>query len=372
MRAPLDGDAVRQDGAELPHNGRALVVGGTGFIGLAIVDALLHRGMTVRVSRRKRSITVYVRKRPVELVAASLGDRQSLIEAMAGCDLVFISGGHYPRYSVDREATIATGVAGIRSACDAAIDAGVKRLVYTSSIAALADHPQGRAADEGDLGTQIPQDSIYRATKWAMEQEIDRAAGRGLDVVSVLPGGCLGPGDYRLGTGGILVGAIAGLLPFGLDGLVHVIDVADVADAHVRAATIAAAERRYCLPGHTLSYRDLLQLVVGRYGGEVPSRWLSTAAAQEAASAAEEAAMTRRERVVMPRELVDVISAGQPICSALAHRDLGAEYVPLRDALDRSYEWFTRYGYLPATSTPPVDGPAAQRRKHDGQCNEQA
>lgn len=321
---------------------RALVIGGTGFIGLAIVDALLESGAAVRVTRRRKSVTLLVRKRQVELVAASLDARAALMSAMHGVDVVFFAAGHYPRYSVEREAACELGVAGVRSVCEAAIAAGVPRLVYTSSTGIL-DTGEG-VADERDVAPRMPEESVYRAVKWAMERELERHRPR-LEMVSLLAGGCLGPGDLRVGTGGILVGVAHGVLPFFVDGVVPIADVADVARAHIAAARRSAAEPRYVVAGHCLRVRDLLERIVARFGGRVPPE-LDRDRARQRADLDERAAMLTRARAAVPRELVDLAVAGRPMSNALAARDLGFSPRPLEETLDRAHAWFNEIGFL--------------------------
>jgi len=329
---------------------RAVVIGGTGFIGLAIVDALLARGVEVRVTRRKRSITLLVRKRAVELVDASLETRDALARAMEGADVVFLAAGLYPRYSSDAAGSIAAGVAGVRNACEAAVAAGVPRLVYTSSTAVLGPALGDRPADERDRLAEPPPDSVYRAVKWHLEHEIDRAAAGRLDVVTVLPGGCLGPGDLRVGTSGLFVGVAHAALPWYVDGLVNVVDVADVADVHVEAATRAPRGARYCVAGHTVRLGSLLQTVARRYGGRAPEVTLEADAARARADAEERAAEPLRKRVPFPREMVDIVLSGQRISSAKAERELDLSTTPLTTALDRAHAWLVRCKQVPAPS----------------------
>ncbi len=325
---------------------RALVIGGTGFIGLNLVDALLAEGIAVRVTRRPRSITAYVRRRPVELVPASLEDAGQLAQAMADVDVVFLTGGYYPRYSTDRDGAIARGIAQVRNACVAASEAGV-RLVYTSSTGSLARVSKG-VADERAIPETIPTHSVYCATKWAMERELERHLERGLDAITMIPGACLGPQDARLGTGGILVAAIHGSLPWWVEGLVNVVDVGDVATAHIAAARLGKAGDRFCLTGHDMMLGELLRRLVARYGGRVPSRPLSAEEACARADREEAEAEPLRRRVAFPRELVDLVVSGQPVSSERAVRELGARFRPVTETLDRAWAWYARHHYLPA------------------------
>jgi dihydroflavonol-4-reductase len=326
---------------------RALVVGASGFIGLNLVDALLAAGFVVRATRRRKSPTIFLRKRPVELVEASLEQPDELRRAMEGCDSVFIAGAHYPRYSLEREASISRGVLGVRNACEAALAAKVKRFIFTSAVGALGPAPPGRLADERDIPPTMPTESIYRAVKWAMEREVDAAAGRGLRAVTLQPGGCIGPWDVRLGTGGIIVAVARGMLPWWTEGWVNMVDVGDVARAHV-AAVRAPPGSRYCLGGHNVRVGELLQTIAGRYGGRVPTECLSHEEARARADREERAAAPKSKRVFVPREFVDMIAAGQPVSCARAQAELGLQLTPLTTALDRAYAWFVRFHYLPA------------------------
>jgi dihydroflavonol-4-reductase len=333
---------------------RALVIGGTGFIGLNVVDALLAAGATVRVTRRKQSATILLQGRNVELVDASLDDVEKLWRAMAGCDVVYLCGAFYPRYSLDLDAAMSQGVRGVRNACEAALSARVPRLVYTSTIATLARAPAERAADERDVATQMPEASVYRAVKWAMEREVERAHRRGLSTVTLMPGGCIGPWDVRLGTGALLVGVVRGVLPWWVDGIVNLVDVGDVARAHL-AAFAPTPSHRYCLGGHDVRVGWLLRHIAERYGGKAPALELGPEAARARAHEDERAAAPRRERVPIPRELVDLATTGQRVSSARAQTELGIEASPLDDALDRAHAWFARHSYLPIAG-------AAQKR----------
>ena len=328
---------------------RALVIGGTGFVGLNVVDELLAEGATVRVSRRKQSVTALVRRRPVELVEASLEEPEKLRAAMDGCDVVFFTGGYYPRYSLDLDASLEEGVRGVRNVCEAALAAKVPRLVYTSTIATLHT-VETRPAHDDDVPPEMPVGSVYRGVKWAMEREVERAQDRGLDAVTLLPGGCIGPGDLRVGTASVIVGVVRGLMTWWVDGKVNLVDVGDAARAHVAAAK-ATPHRRYALAGSTVCVKTLLRTVARRYGGTLPELELGADEARARASAEERAAAPKKERVTIPRELVDMATTGQVVSNARAEAELGFAPRPLEESLDRAHAWLTRFGLLPKRTT---------------------
>ncbi len=261
---------------------------------------------------------------------------------MTDCDTVFLTGAHYPRYSLDQDAAVERGVQDVANACVAAKRAGVGRLVYTSSIASLGTDPEG--IDETHVPAQMPQ-SVYRAVKWAMERELDRHA-TDLDVVTMLPGGCLGPWDVRVGTGGLLVGFITGALPWWVDGIVNLVDVRDVALMHVRAARDGRRGERYCIGGHSLPLREVFTTVRERFGGSFPAE-LTPEQARDRATEEERLAAQTKARAPFPRELVDIITWSQRVRSHKASEELGFDPRRLEATLDDAYNWFRRYGYLP-------------------------
>lgn len=326
---------------------RALVIGGTGFVGLNLVDELLSQGVEVRCTRRRRSVTVYLRKRDVELADAELTDAGTLGRAMEGCDVVFYTAAPYPRYSFDLKGATGAAAEAAQAVVTAAQGAGVRRVVFTSSTGLLDPALSGRWADPSDIPIQAPTDSVYRASKWATHHRFVEARRSGLAASSVLAGGCLGPWDVRAGTGGLLLALLRAAMPWYTDGLVHLVDVRDVARAHVAAAHEDVAATDYCLPGHSLLLSAVLSECVQRYGGEMPGQLLGAARARVQADLDEAEASKQCGRVPFPREMVDIVSAGQPVEGATALRELGIELTPLWVATEAAHAWFLRHGYLP-------------------------
>lgn len=337
---------------------RALVLGASGFIGLHVVDALRAAGVEVRALRRARSITLLLRRRPVEQVVGETGDTASLVAAMRGCDVVVHCAGHYPRYSTHPDESIGRAVTETRSFLRALELAGRPRAVVTGTIATLGPAPEGELASEAMRLDAEPSESPYRATKWAIEEELDHARASGLDIVSMLPGACLGPDDLRIGTSGILLGLLSGALPFWLEGWVNVVDVRDVASAHVAAALHTRPSSRYALPGRNLRMSALLPWLASRYDATLPAGPVHADVARVVADIDEREAEGRRGRVPFPRELVDLIATGQPVSGALAASELGATARALEHTFDETHACFRRRGLLP---------PAHARRSADAE-----
>lgn len=326
----------------------ALVLGGGGFLGTNIVDALRAEGTRVAVAHRGRALPFHLRGRVDEACRADLGDPASLRAAMRGRRVVFHAAGHYPRYSLAGGDAAVLARQEMRNALDAARDAGVERVVYTSSIAVLT-RADGAVAREADVPAEPPHDSVYRAVKWHLEDVANEAAGAGLDVVTLRPGGCLGPWDMRGGTGALLAGVIRGELTWFVDGLVHLVDVRDVARAHAAAARCPRG-RTYNLAGHAVRVRALFERVASRHGGASPALALGADDARARATEEERAAAAARIRAPLPREMVDIALAGCPASDDLARRELGFAPRPLDEAIDACVAWFRRTGLLPRPS----------------------
>ncbi|TET49408.1 MAG: NAD-dependent epimerase/dehydratase family protein [Anaerolineales bacterium] len=213
------------------------VLGATGFIGGHVARAALARGWSVRALRRRPEATGAIGDLEVDWVLGDLYDPPSLVEAMAGCRVVFHSAGYYPTRRSSVRAAVEHAVAGVRNVLDAASEAGVDRLVYTGVFTTVGppDDP-ARMANEGDAYTPGSVPNRYYESKWAMEREILGAAPAGLETIALLPTAVLGPGDVKPTTGGLLLAAGRGLLLGYVDAVTNIIDVRDVAAAHIAAA----------------------------------------------------------------------------------------------------------------------------------------
>ncbi len=343
---------------------RPLVVGGTGFVGLNIAQALQERGLEVRITRRASSITFAPRKLKLPMVEASLDDEESLCRAMSESDVVFLAAAHYPRWSVNKAEQIAYGVAGVRRALNAARRAKVQKLIYTSSVTTVGPAPFGRPANESDAWVQEP-DSVYFALKLAMEREVLRAAEEGFPAVVVCPSGCLGRYDVKAGTGFFLVALARGKLPYVVDGLLDMVGVEDVAQAHVAAMARGQVGRRYIIAANAVGARELLTRAAQKLGVEAPKKELGLSEAlalnleQEARCAA-----ARKGAPDIPVEFLDMIRFGQRFDARRARDELGFAPAGLEEVLDRACAWFQKSGYLGRKASEESPRPASPKETH--------
>jgi nucleoside-diphosphate-sugar epimerase len=182
-------------------------------------------------------------------------------------------------------------------------------------------------------------------------------------VITLCPGACIGPHDYRLGTAAFLAATARGMQPAHPAGLVNVVDVRDVGVAVARAVTAAAPPRRVLLSGSTWDLHQLLVELAPRYGAPPPVPALQAAEAIALADAEEHRALETKTRAALSRELVDLVVHAVPVDTSRSQTALGLTYRPLSATLEGFDEWARKIGLLTAPTAPPASpSPAAAQR----------
>lgn len=322
---------------------RALVLGAGGFLGLNLVEALLKDGALVRCGRRARSNVLALRRLKAELVLADLDAPDTLRAAMDGCDVVFHLAGHYPRLSSRPDETLALGTRQMQAVLDAAASAGVRRLVYVSSTASVAPAEGGSSKEEHRYPAP-PAFGAYHRVKWQMEAQVD--AERRFEAVTVCPGACLGPHDWKVGTAALVLAAASGKCPPHPDGWVNPVDVRDVAALLVQVGRHPAPPRRVLAAGSTHRLQGLLERLARRHGVPPPPAPLPDAQALAFAQAEEARAEVEGGRPLLSCEIAELVVHGQVIDASLARGLLGRDWTPLDSTLDAFDDWATRMGFL--------------------------
>lgn len=211
--------------------------------------------------RRHPANTGAVGDLPVEWAQADLRDARSLVAAMRCCDVLFHAAGAYPQDFRHIERAVAEASAEMARVLDAAREAGIRRVIYTSSLTTLARRfaPGMRPLDESDFYTPGAARSAYYEAKLAMERLA--LAAHDLEVVTLLPTAVFGPGDVKPTTGLVIREAARGRIPIYFDAVINCVDGRDVAASHISAAERGRSGERYVLGGHNLTMRELLETV---------------------------------------------------------------------------------------------------------------
>ncbi|HEX3883459.1 MAG TPA: hopanoid-associated sugar epimerase [Stellaceae bacterium] len=327
--------------------GLCLVTGGTGFVGAAVVRALLAEGLPVRVLARPKSPRRNLQGLDVEIAAGALEHAPSLSAAVEGCRYLFHVAADYRLWVPQPAEMFRANVDGTRALMEAALAAGVERIVYTSSVATLGI-VKGGVADEDTPSREAEMIGPYKRSKFAAEKVVDGlAAERGLRAVIVNPSTPIGPGDVRpTPTGRIVIEAAAGRMPGYVDTGLNLAHVDDVAAGHLMAAERGAIGRRYILGGEDMSLAEIL-LEVTRIAGRRPPRLrIPYGVVLPVAFFAELAARITRREPFVTLDGARMSRKKMFFSSARAMRELGYNPRPARAALADAVAWFAANGYL--------------------------
>jgi dihydroflavonol-4-reductase len=326
----------------------SLVTGANGFVGAAVVRALVAEGEAVRALVREGSNTVNLDALPIEIVHGDITDGDSMRRASSGCATVFHVAADYRLWVPDPERMYATNVEGSVNVLRAAAAAGVERMVYTSSVAVLGINSDRSPADEA---TPVSVDDMvgpYKRSKFLAESAVvDAADELGYPVVIVNPSTPIGPGDFRpTPTGRIIVDAATGRMPAYVDTGLNIAHVDDVARGHLLARDRGRAGERYILGGANLSLRDILAMVA-RLSGRRPPRWrLPRSAIYPVAVASEVVARLTGGAPLVTRDELRMAKKHMYFSSSKAEQALGYQWRPPQHAIADALTWFRTHGIV--------------------------
>jgi dihydroflavonol-4-reductase len=255
----------------MPASEIVLVTGATGFIGSQVCRALIAQGRHVRALHRPTSSLKALAGTPVDLRVGDILNPDSLDEALSGVSLVFHTAAQSAYWRRPQD-VLRSAVEGTRNTVLAARRAGARRLVLTSSVAALGVPEPGRLLDESHSFNLSPRDFLYGYSKARSEEAAVDAADDGLEVIIVNPSIVLGAGDVNRISGSILIEAARGLAFVYNDGGVNYVHIDDVTAGHLAAAEGGRPGERYILGGENLTHRQALTEVARIVGRRPP--WL--------------------------------------------------------------------------------------------------
>jgi dihydroflavonol-4-reductase len=317
-----------------------LVTGATGFVGAAVARTLLARGHRLRALARAGARPDNLDGLDVEIVRGDLLAPDSLTAAVAGCRYVFHVAADYRLWVPDPAAMRRANVDGTVALLTAAQAAGVERMVYCSSVAALGLVGDGSVADE-----TTPVHAVvghYKQSKYDAEQAVlGLVRETGLPCVIVNPSTPIGPRDIKpTPTGRMIRDAAAGRMPAYLDTGLNVVHVDDVAEGHALALERGRVGERYILGGTDLGMAEILAMVnemVGRRGRpvrlSVPLLWPLAVGSEWAARAFGVEPVVTRDHLRMARKKM-FFSSGKAVA------ELGYCYRPAREAIADAVAWF--------------------------------
>ena len=325
----------------------AFVTGATGFLGSHVARVLAEQGAQLRLLVRPSSDLRNIADLNAERVEGDLRDPASIEKALAGCDALFHVAADYRLWVRDPEQMYRSNVEGTRGLIEAARKQGVRRVIYTSSVATMGFGSNGTLADESSPVSLTDMIGPYKRSKFMAEQVAFEAARSGVDVVVVNPTTPIGERDLKpTPTGRIVVDFLKRKFPAYVDTGLNLVDATECARGHVQALEKGKAGERYILGGQNLTLKQILDRLGAITG--LPSPKVKLPYVFALAAGVVDETLTGRILGREPRATIDAVRMGRKkmfITSAKAERDLGWRSVPVDDALRRSVEWFRTNGY---------------------------
>jgi len=326
---------------------KSLVTGATGFLGSAVMRCLLTAGHEVRVLVRPDSNRRNLESFPVEITTGDLRDHRSLKDAIRGCDNLFHVAADYRLWVPNPETMHEINVTGTQALIIAAAEAGLKRIVYTSSVATLGLNQDGSPANEETPSSYATITGFYKRSKYQAEQMVKQLTDdHHLPLVIVNPSTPIGPGDIRpTPTGRIVLDTLMGRMPAYVNTGLNIAHVNDIAYGHLLAYLHGKPGERYILGGDNMTLLQILQ-TIDEFNGMPKNRInISICLMLPMAWFMEKiATFTHTE----PRATLDSIRMARKLMffsSEKAQRELGYQYRPATEALKDAVKWFKENGY---------------------------
>jgi len=327
---------------------KAFVTGATGFLGSHVARVLSDQGADLRLLIRRTSNLKNLDGLKAETATGDLRDPSSLEKGMSGCDSVFHVAADYRLWVRDPAEMYRSNVNGTQAILEAARKSGVRRVVYTSSVATIGFRSNGHPADEDSPVSLADMIGHYKRSKFMAEQAALEAGRRGMHVVTVNPTTPVGEQDVKpTPTGHIVVDFLKEKFPAYVETGLNLVDVKQCAQGHVAAMEKGKPGERYILGGENLTLKQILDKLSEITG--LPSPTVKLPYIFAFAAGVVDEAITGRLLRREPRATVDTVRMGRKkmfATSEKAERELGWKIVPVDAALRRAVQWFRDNGYI--------------------------
>jgi dihydroflavonol-4-reductase len=327
---------------------RILVTGGTGFVGSHLVRHLLAHGEEVVCLVRPQSRLDNLQGLSVHFASGDLRHFDTVRAAVKGCDIVYHCAADYRLSCKNPDQMYAVNVEGTKNVLQASFEAGVDRVVYTSTVGCLGLNSDGTPANENAPVRLEDLTGVYKRSKFLAEREAETWAGRGLPVVIVNPSTPVGDLDIKpTPTGKMIVDFLRRKMFAYVETGMNLVDVRDVAEGHRLAAQKGRSGEKYILGHSNLTLKQIFDLLSQLTGIPSPANrmphWVAEIYARLENVWAEK--VLHREPSV-PLEGVKLSRCKMWFDSSKAVRELGLPQTPVEDGLRRGVEWFRTHGYV--------------------------
>ncbi|MGP0629923.1 hopanoid-associated sugar epimerase [Nitrospina sp. 32_T5] len=325
---------------------KTLVTGTTGFLGSAIARELILSGRAVKVLVRQGSDLRNLSGLDVEVVHGDLRDPDSLARALDKCDTLYHAAAYYSLWSRDRKMVYDINVTGTRNILDAAKQADLKRVVYTSTVGCIGLTQNGTPGNETTPFNEATLCNDYKRSKWEAEQVALEFAKNGLPVVIVNPSAPVGPRDIKpTPTGKVIQDFLNGNMPAYLDTGLNLIDVRDCARGHLLAEERGEAGERYILGNRNMSLKEILDALSKITGIPAPKVQMPYWVAYTAGWVCDAVSnVITHKPPAVPLGGVKMAKYHMYFDASKAVRELGLPQNPVEQALSDAVHWMREHG----------------------------
>jgi dihydroflavonol-4-reductase len=323
-----------------------VVTGASGFVGSALVEALLAGPGNIRAVTRPASKRPLAARERLNVALADMRDRAAMAAALRGARFLFHVAADYRLWARNPNEIIEANVEGTRIVMQAAAKAGIERIVYTSSVATLAP-AAGAPVDESVGLAESQAVGAYKRSKIVAERLVESMVARGLPAVIVNPSTPLGPRDGRpTPTGRILIEAALGGMPAYVDAGLNLVHVDDVAAGHVAAFKFGRIGERYILGGDNVMLGQMLADIAGLVHRAPPRVKLPRAPLYPLAVLNETVARVTGREPFLTLDGLRMAKHRMFFSTAKAERELGYRHRPYQEAIKDALEWFKLNGMV--------------------------
>lgn len=327
---------------------RVFLTGATGFIGGNVAKKLIDYGYKVNVLIREKSNTMNIDGLPVKIFYGDIRKINSVRKAVYGCKGLFHAAACYSFWSKNPEEIYDINVGGTRTVLMAAYEAGVEKVVYTSSESTVKVRNNGILATEEKLSSLEELSGDYKKSKLLAELEVLKFCGKGLPVVIVNPTAPVGKFDIKpTPTGKIILDLLNRKMPAYLNTGLNIIDVEDVAMGHLLAFEKGRIGQRYILGNKNLTLKQIIDMVCDISNIKSPELcipfWLAMAC-----GGIDEFVSGRilKRHPKIPLAAVKTARKFRYFDCSKAVSELGLPQSPIEVAFEKSVAWFRENGYV--------------------------
>ncbi len=330
---------------------KVLVTGGTGFIGSAVIRHLLAAGHDVRILARTKKNRYLLDGLDVEIVDGNITSIEAVKKAVKGCSVVFDLAAvyaFYPFWEKEAKSMYRINVEGTRNLLNCALEYGVKRFIHTSTIATISKRSDGQPSDE-QTGFNFKEASHYARSKHMAEQEVLNFCQKGLNAVILNPGIVFGERDYKpTPSGEIIVKFLNRQYPVYFDTIWSVVDVDDVAHAHVAAIQKGETGQRYILcDKNCYSMKELFHLLQKVSGVPAPKMKISHTFLSIFVYLDEWfSCKILNKKPLIPSEGLKFCRNFVTYDNKRAVKELGYMPTPIEETLRKAVNWYRNNGYI--------------------------